>query len=231
MHPEPSDEAPFRTSAVRPVPAPLPLFCLAGRFVRLLPLEAGHLDALLDAATGDRSTFGHSAVPWDRPSMEAYVGQALEQRAAGAHVPFVTWSTERRRIVGSTRFYDVTRWDWTGMFPGSERLQRPDAVDVTNIGYTWLHPAAQRTGINSEAKLLMMAHAFECWGVRAVRLKTDARNERSRVAIARLGCRLDGVLRAERPATDGTARDSAFFSMLATEWPEHRQRLLERIRS
>ena len=72
----------------------------------------------------------------------------------------------------------------------------------------------------------MMTHAFEQWEVRAVRLLTDARNERSRAAIARLGCRLDGVLRADRPAADGTVRDSAVFSMLADEWPAHRQRLL-----
>jgi RimJ/RimL family protein N-acetyltransferase len=212
-----------------PLSEPVPPFSLAGRFVRLVPLEAHHVDALLEAATDDRSTFHYSPVPWDRPTMEDYVGHALERRAAREHYPFVTWSTELGRVVGSTRFYDLTAWDWVGFAPGSERFRRPGPVDVTNIGYTWLHPAVQRSAINTEAKLLMLTHAFERWGAHAVRLKTDARNERSRSAIARLGCTFDGVLRAERPATDGTVRDSAFYSMLASEWPPNRRRLLARL--
>lgn len=214
-----------------PAPEPVPPFSLAGRYVRLVPLEIGHLDALLEAATDDRSTFTLSTVPWDRPSMEDYVHAALDRRRRGEHYPFVTWSRELARVVGSTRFYDMTAWDWAGVFAGSERFGRPGAVDVTNIGYTWLHPSAQGTAVNTEAKVLMMAHAFECWQVRAVRLKTDARNARSRSAIVKLGCRLDGILRSERPGTDGTVRDSAFFSMLATEWPAHRRRLLQRLGS
>jgi N-acetyltransferase len=210
-----------------PPPEPVPPFSLAGRHVRLVPLEIGHVDALVEAATDDRSTFTLSSVPWDRLSMEDYVGRALERRQIGEHYPFVTWSCELGRVVGSTRFYDMAAWDWAGVFAGSERLRRPGAVDVTNIGYTWLHPAAQGGPVNTEAKVLMMTHAFECWQVRAVRLKTDARNLRSRSAIVKLGCQLDGILRSERPGTDGTVRDSAFFSMLAEEWPAHRRRLLQ----
>ena len=208
---------------------PVPPFSLAGRSVRLIPMRADHVDALVAAAADDRLTFDYSSVPWDRPTMETYVRRALDRRDAGEHYPFVTWSTELGRVVGSTRFYDMSSWDWVGVFPGSEALRRPRGIDATNIGYTWLHPSAQRTSINTEAKLLMLAHAFECWQARVVRLKTDARNQRSRAAIARLGCRLDGVLRAERPAPDGTVRDSAFYSMLASEWPDHRQRLVERL--
>ncbi len=97
------------------------------------------------------------------------------------------------------------------------------------IGYTWLDPSAQRTPINTEAKLLMMGYAFEEWEVRVVRIQTDARNARSRRAIERLGCALDGVVRAERPAADGGVRDTAVYSMLDREWPGHRQRLAERL--
>jgi RimJ/RimL family protein N-acetyltransferase len=131
--------------------------------------------------------------------------------------------------VGATRFYDLTPWDWSSLFPGSESSQRTGRPDVACIGYTWLAPSAQRTGINTEAKLLMMTHAFEHWQVRAVRIQTDARNTRSRAAIERLGCSLDGVIRADRPGADGSVRDTAVFSMLDVEWPDHRPRLLARL--
>jgi RimJ/RimL family protein N-acetyltransferase len=100
---------------------------------------------------------------------------------------------------------------------------------VASIGYTWLEPSAQRSPVNTEAKLLMMTHAFEQWEARAVRIQTDARNLRSRRAIERLGCTLDGVIRADRPAADGGVRDTAVFSMLDREWPVHRQRLVDRL--
>ena len=206
------------------------LFTLEGRFVHLLPMGPEHLDGLTAAATGDRSTFGYTPIPWDRSGMSAYVDRALAKRDTGDQYPFVTWSVESRRIVGSTRFYDLTPWEWTDLFPGSESLQRRDRPDVASIGYTWLDPSAQRSPVNTEAKLLMMTHAFEQWEVRAVRIQTDARNLRSRRAIERLGCALDGVIRADRPAADGGVRDTAVFSMLDREWPVHRQRLVDRLR-
>jgi RimJ/RimL family protein N-acetyltransferase len=202
-------------------------FSLHGRFVELRPLGAEHIDELLDAAS-DRSTFAFTPVPWDRDGMTAYVEQALAARQRDDQYPFVTYRLDQQRIVGTTRFYDLTPWDWSSLFPGSEVHQR-QGPDVASIGYTWLHPSAQRTPINTEAKLLMMAHAFETWRVRAVRFLTDARNARSRAAIERLGCVLDGVVRADRPAADGTVRDTAVFSMVAEEWPSHRQRLTERL--
>ncbi len=206
------------------------LFTLRGRFVHLLPMGIEHVDGLLDAASIDRSTFAYTPIPWDRPTMRAYVDKAIVNRESGTQYPFVTWSVDAGRIVGSTRFYDLTPWDWTSLFPGSEELQRHDRPDVASIGYTWLDPTAQRSPVNTEAKLLMMTHAFEHWGVRAVRIQTDARNSRSRRAIERLGCSLDGVIRADRPAADGSARDSAIFSMLDHEWPVHRSRLADRLR-
>ena len=205
------------------------LFSLEGRFVHLMPMGLDHVDGLLAAAQDDRSSFSFTPVPWNRPTMTAYVELAITRRAAGDQYPFVTWSVGQHRIVGSTRFYDLTPWNWSDLFPGSESLERHDRPDVASIGYTWLHPSAQRTPINTEAKVLMMTHAFAQWGARAIRIQTDARNARSRAAIQRLGCALDGVIRADRPASDGGVRDTAIFSMLPGEWPQHRQRLIKRL--
>jgi N-acetyltransferase len=204
------------------------LFSLRGRSVDLLPLGLEHIDGLLEAASDDRSTFTFTPVPWDRVGMAAYVGRAMAQRETGDQYPFATFSLDEQRIVGATRFYDLAPWDWSSLFPGSEMHQRR-GPDVASIGYTWLRQSAQRTPVNTEAKLLMMSHAFDRWDVRAVRFQTDARNARSRAAIERLGCALDGVIRADRPGADGTVRDTAVFSMLAAEWPSHRQRLVERL--
>lgn len=99
------------------------------------------------------------------------------------------------------------------------------------IGWTWLSAEAQRTGINTEAKLLMLTHAFEVWRVHRVRLMTDARNTRSREAILRLGARCDGVLRAHAVGADGTVRDSAAYSIVEREWPGLKTKLQSRLRS
>jgi RimJ/RimL family protein N-acetyltransferase len=216
-------------------------FTLEGRHVHLRPLGPEHIDGLLEAAGGDRSTFAFTPVPWDRASMTAYVERAMAKRESGDHYPFATWSVAAGRIVGSTRFYDLDVWDWsTTQYPpagsdpgqvgaGDSAPRAGDRLDVASIGYTWLHPSAQRTPVNSEAKLMMLDHAFDRWGTLAVRIQTDARNARSRAAIARLGFALDGILRADKPGADGTVRDSAVFSLLADEWPAHRARLVDRL--
>jgi RimJ/RimL family protein N-acetyltransferase len=188
-----------------------------------------HVDDLLAAATGDRSTFEFTPVPSDRAGMTAYVEKAMAKRASGHHEPYVTWSVAAGRIVGATRFYDLATWDWSSYSPGTDARRRAGRPDVAGIGYTWLEPSAQRTPVNTEAKLLMLTHAFERWEVRVVRIQTDARNVRSRRAIERLGCTLDGVIRAERPAAGGGVRDTAVYSMLDREWPEHRARLVRRL--
>ena len=108
--------------------------------------------------------------------------------------------------------------------PGS--TSTPDTVE---IGATWLAVSAQRTGINTEAKLLMLTHAFEAWNVRRVSLITDARNQQSRTAIARLGAQFEGILRAHRIGSDGSVRDSARFSIIAEEWPAVRARLRQMV--
>jgi RimJ/RimL family protein N-acetyltransferase len=202
---------------------------LVGSHVRLEPLGHDHVDGLLVAATGDRSTFGFTPVPGDRAATEAYVTRALGHAAAGDQVPFATVSLALDRVVGSTRFYELEPWDWESVTAGAGPVAAAGAVDRASIGHTWLDPVAQRSPVNTEAKLLMLDHAFGVWGVRAVRLQTDARNVRSRAAIARLGCTLDGILRADRPAPDGTVRDSAVFSLLASEWPAARERLIGRL--
>ena len=102
----------------------------------------------------------------------------------------------------------------------------PDGVE---IGWTWLASSVQRSAINTEAKLLMLRHAFETWGARVVRLKTDRRNARSRAAIERIGGRLDGVLRAHTVGRDGALRDTAYYSIIESEWPAVRASLEERV--
>jgi len=204
-------------------------FTLEGNHVRLEPLRTDHVDDLLEAAGHDRSTYGYTWVPVDREAMEAYVGKALTRAREGDQVPFATRSLALDRIVGSTRYYQLEAWDWSAPDAGAELAPHEGELDLVSIGHTWLGPQGRRTAVNTEAKLLMMDHAFTHWGVRAVRLQTDARNARSRAAITRIGCTLDGILRSDRPAADGTVRDSAVFSMLADEWPAARRRLEERL--
>jgi RimJ/RimL family protein N-acetyltransferase len=166
------------------------------------------------AASGDRATFALTWVPDGTEDAERYVARALADQDAGTAVPFATARASDGEIVGSTRFMNIERWSWDAADPD------PDAVE---IGSTWLAPAAQRTPLNTEAKLLMLRHAFDGWHVQRVTLKTDARNERSRNAILRLGAHFDGVLRANMPAYDAARpRDSAFYSILASEWPRVR---------
>jgi RimJ/RimL family protein N-acetyltransferase len=203
------------------------LFSLRGKHVRLEPIEPAHADELLAAATGDRSTFGFTLVPNTPDTMAAYIEHALDARNRGQHYPFATRDIHSGRIVGATRYYDMAPWDWsTGPAAVNQRHDRPDTV---SIGATWLASSAQRSPINTEAKLLMLTHAFETWKVWAVRFEIDERNARSCQAIRRLGCQFDGILRAHRPGADGTVRNTATFSMLADEWPVHRRRLTDRL--
>ena len=198
---------------------------LTGAHVRLEPLTIDHVPALLRAATEDRETFGFSPVPDTQEAMIAYIQSAFEEQVAGRHLPFATHSFAENRIVGSTRFHELEPWQW----PQGDPRQRQDCPDVTEIGATWLAACAQRTACNTEAKLLMLTHAFEVWQVHRVAFRTDRRNDRSRSAIERLGAQFDGILRAERPGTDGTIRDSAFYSIIAPEWPDVKANLTRRL--
>lgn len=199
---------------------------LTGRFVRLEPLTAEHVPALVEAASGPRDTYDMTYVPEGEAATRAYVEAALGAAAKGHEVPFATVSLAAGRVVGTTRFANFEYHPWAPDSPHQRGAEYPDAVE---IGWTWLSEAAQRTPVNTEAKLLMLTHAFETWRVHAVRLKTDRRNQRSRTAIERLGAKLDGVLRAHGAARDGEIRDSAYYSILEAEWPSVRANLQSRL--
>ncbi len=204
----------------------LPPVTLEGRFVRLEPLSLAHLPGLLPIVTGPRETFGFTGVPRDEAALRAYIEEGLSRHAAGEALPFATIDQRdgEPRVVGSTRFGNAERWSW----PFDHIPSRPASIDAIEIGWTWLAPSAQRTVLNSEAKLLMLGHAFEVWRVERVTLKTDARNVRSRTAIERIGGKLDGILRAHVPAytgTPGEIRDTAIFSILRAEWPVVKEKL------
>ncbi|MCU1375283.1 MAG: putative acetyltransferase, partial [Actinomycetia bacterium] len=189
---------------------------LEGAIVRLEPLTLAHVDGLAAAASEDRSTYALTAVPDGPAATAAYVAQALAEQAADAVLPFATCSAATGAVVGSTRFLDLAWWD--GPHPS-----------VAEIGSTWLAASVQRTAVNTESKLLLLAHAFETWGSLRVSLKTDARNARSRAAIERIGGRFEGVRRVHMPAADGGIRDSAYYSITAAEWPDVKAALQQRL--
>ena len=205
-------------SLIRPV-------TLEGSHVRLEPLMPAHVPALVEAASRDRSTYQWTTVPGDAEGMRQYVEAAMALAAREEAVPFATVRRGDGLVLGSTRFANFEWHAWPEGNP-NRRKGGPDGVE---IGWTWLSGEAQRTAINTEAKYLMLRHAFETWGVRVVRLKTDSRNERSRAAIQRIGCQFDGVIRAHSPGADGTLRDSAYYSMLDTGWPAAREALEARL--
>ncbi len=205
---------------------PIAPIALAGRGARLESLTLDHVAGLLGAANESRATYGLTNVPRDEAAMRAYVTTAIATREQGMALPFATIDRARDRVVGTTRFGNLEYWAWP-----YERVPPLPLVDfeAAEIGWTWLAASAQRTAINTEAKLLMLTHAFETWGLRRVNLKTDARNERSRNAILRIGASFDGVLRAHMPSYDGSVRDTAFFSLLASEWPAAKAALERRL--
>jgi N-acetyltransferase len=197
-------------------------FILRGRLVRLVPLEPSHADFLAAAsAAGDAELYRWSPVPRDADQAEKYIATALAWQQAGTAVPFAIVRVVDGAVIGSTRFFDVERWAWP---EGHPRHDRTDP-DVCEIGYTWFSHDAIRTGANTEAKLLMLTHAFEVWQTLRVCLHTDARNQRSRAAIERIGGKFEGILRSHRMAADFTARDSARYSIVTAEWPEVKERL------
>ena len=149
--------------------------------------------------------------PATRADFDVWLDDALRAAEAGAEIPFVTLCHER--VVGSTRFLAL----------------RPEHRSV-EIGWTWLHPSAWGTGVNVEAKLLMLHHAFEVWGCRRVELKTDARNERSRGAMQAMGATFEGIHRKHMLVRGGENRDSAWYSITDDEWPDVERSLSARLR-
>lgn len=181
---------------------------LEGRVVRLEPMTLDHVDALsrvgLDPSLWALTTSRIET----RADMQQYVETALAEQAAGTSLPFVTMARATGEVVGSTRFANVVH----------EHAR-------AEIGWTWIAPRWQRTAVNTEAKYLMLRHAFEHMGCRRVELKTNARNARSRAAMLRIGAIEEGTLRRHMINADGSSRDSVYFSVIAEEWPDVRARL------
>jgi RimJ/RimL family protein N-acetyltransferase len=181
---------------------------LEGSRVRLEPLEERHFEDLVQVAQ-DRTVFRWiTNLPMDEQRLRSWFDTTQTAAAAGTEVPFATIDQESGRAIGSTRFMTIT--------PEHRRLE---------IGWTWIGSAYQRTGANRETKLLQLTHAFETLDAERVEFKTHARNEKSRGALLGIGATFEGVLRHHTIMADGSNRDSAFYSVLAAEWPGVKGRL------
>lgn len=184
---------------------------LSGTHVSLEPLRSEHADGLRAVVKDGRLwELVYTNVP--RPEdMDAYIGKALEKQSAGEQQAFVVRDAAGV-IAGSTRFYELD--------PDTPRLQ---------IGYTWYARRVQRTGLNTEAKLLLLAHAFETLGCASVGLETSSLNLASQAAIARLGAQREGVIRHHLRHRDGSLRDTINFSIIDAEWPTVKGNLQARL--
>jgi RimJ/RimL family protein N-acetyltransferase len=192
----------------------LTLVPLSGRFVRLEPLALHHHEGLCAAGLAEEIWRWIPYQVKTPEQMRAYIEAGLRDQERGTAMPFATLDAATGMVIGSTRFMNI---------------------DVPNrrveIGSTWLAPARQRTAANTEAKYLMLSHAFEKLGCIRVELKTDARNEKSRAAILRIGAKQEGIFRKHMICHDGRIRDSVYFSIIREEWPEVRARLEARLAS
>jgi RimJ/RimL family protein N-acetyltransferase len=181
---------------------------LQGPIVRLEPLAERHLDDLARVADDDAIWRWIIAGPMDEAGLRAWYETARNNAATGSEVPFATVDVASGLAIGSSRFMSIA--------PEHRRLE---------IGWTWLGTAYQRTGANRAAKLLQLTHAFETLDAERVEFKTHARNERSRAALLGIGAQFEGILRHHTIMPDGSNRDSAFYSVLADEWPAVRAHL------
>ncbi len=196
---------------------------LSGRHVRLEPLTPAHADGLVAAAVADVGLYQWSLVPQGKTEVLSYIDTARSWREAGSAMPFAIVRTTDGTVIGSTRFFDLEYWVW----PEGHARRHRAAPDAGEIGYTWLTRQAIRTAANTEAKLLLLIHAFETWRVLRVCFHTDARNQRSRNALERIGASFEGILRAHRLAADYSARDSARYSIVESEWPSVKTHLTQ----
>ena len=170
--------------------------------VRMEPLEARHIDDLAEFAFKEGVWQWTANIVNTREDLNRYVDRALEEQARGVSLPFATVDRKSGTVVGSTRFGNIDREN-----------------RKAEIGWTWIDPAWQRTYINTEAKLLMLTHAFETWKCIRVELKTDAFNARSRAAIRRIGATEEGILRNHMITESGRFRDTVYFSIVENDWP------------
>jgi RimJ/RimL family protein N-acetyltransferase len=181
---------------------------LEGTRVRLEPLDERHFEDLVVVARDIDIFRWITNKPMDQSALRAWFDQTRAAAATGTELPFATVDRESDRAIGSTRFMTIT--------PEHRRLE---------IGWTWVGTAFQRTGANREAKFLQLTHAFETLDAERVEFKTHARNEKSRAALTGIGATFEGVLRHHTIMPDGTNRDSAYYSVLAAEWPDVKARL------
>lgn len=185
---------------------------LTGSHVRLEPLSFAHQDALLEAASdGELWTLPYTIVP-GKDTIADYIGKTLKLQEAGLELPFTIVDLAQGKIVGSTRYTVID-----------------EANRKVEIGYTWLARSAQRTAINTEAKYLLLKHAFEGRQCIRVELITDILNERSQAAILRIGATREGVMRNHMIMPNGRIRDSVCFSIIESEWPLVKEKLLARL--
>lgn len=175
---------------------------LEGKYVLLEPLTLDHLDGLCNVGLDPDLWRWIPTQVHSREDMAAFVRKAMDEQQRGVSLPFATTLKESGQVIGSTRFMNM------------------DLVNRrVEIGYTWIGRAWQRTAVNTEAKYLMLCHAFETLHCFRVELKTDVLNERSRKAILRLGAKQEGILRRHVVTDTGRVRDTVYFSILDNEWP------------
>ncbi len=196
---------------------------LTGTHVQLEQLSSDFAAELAAAGNQDRSSYAWTAVPPTVEGMQRYIDGLLADQQARSVVPFVQRRLSDGALVGCTRYL---RLEWWG---------GRDLPDEVEIGGTWLAASAQRTPINTEAKYLLLSNAFDSWNVHRVSICTDTRNAQSRTAILRIGGIFEGVLRSHRGSYAAgeeniSARDSAMYSIIRSDWPEVRQRLQDKLR-
>ena len=186
---------------------------LCGSVVRLEPLSFAHVPALTRAGLDPELWRWIPTAVTSEAEMREYVSLALDERARGVAMPFAVILLASGEAIGSTRF--------AAYVPEHKRVE---------IGWTWYAPSQQRTAVNTECKLLLLTYAFETLGLNRVELKTDALNARSRAAILRIGAKEEGVFRDHMVTASGRLRSSAYYSIVAPEWPTAKAGLEERLR-
>ena len=185
---------------------------LAGKSVRLEPLSMNHLQGLSEVAFDASIWKWNPSAVFNQEDLKNYIELALEDKQKGIALPFATIAQSSNKVIGSTRFANIDT--------KNRRVE---------IGWTWISPNWQRSTINTEAKFLMLQHAFEIWNCIRVELKTDVLNEQSRKAILRIGAKEEGILRRHVICDSGRIRDTIYFSILDSEWLEVKNNLLAKM--
>ncbi|AZJ21181.1 MULTISPECIES: GNAT family N-acetyltransferase [Bacillus] len=180
---------------------------------KLRIIDSDDVETLFSIVEGNRDIWAYLISKMDSAQdMQQYVQKAIQGYGNGTQIPFVVVDQQTNTIVGSTRLYNISVEDKT-----------------VELGQTWYHPSVQRTSINTECKYMLLHYAFEKLHMLRVQIKTDARNEKAQRAIERLGAVKEGVLRNERKLPSGHVRDAVVYSIIASEWPIVKARLLEKL--